>query len=117
MNVGDVVLSPPFRSVHEEQEVAAHEARHRSQWAVLTVIGGPLAFPILYGVDDFFFPGSRSHFERLAGLKSGGYEHEGIAPVIGWPQLVALLVAGALIVVFGYRRLRLRRPERRLRAR
>ena len=115
MNVGDVVLSPPFRSVHEEQEVAAHEARHRSQWAVLTVIGGPLAFPILYGVDDFFFPGPRSHFERQAGLESGGYEHAGIAPVIGWPQLVVLVVVGALVVVLVYRRLRLGRRYQRLR--
>jgi hypothetical protein len=51
------------------------------QWAVLTVIGGPLAFPVAYGIDDFFFPGSRNHFERLAGLEQGGYAHVGTGPV------------------------------------
>jgi hypothetical protein len=107
MNVGDVTLAPPFNtSVHEGQDVADHEARHRTQWAVVTAIGGPLAFPVLYGVDDFFFPGSRNHFERLAGLESGGYEHVGIAPVIGWPQLVVLLAAAALIALLVYRRVR-----------
>jgi hypothetical protein len=109
MNIGDVTLSPPYdTSIHEGEEVADHEGRHRTQWAVVTAIGGPLAFPILYGIDDFFFPGSRNHFERLAGLESGRYEDVGIAPVIGWPQLVVLLAVGALIVVFVYRRLRRR---------
>lgn len=111
MNVGDVVLAPPFDTrVHSGDQVADHEARHRSQWAVVTAIGGPLAFPVAYAVDDFFFPGSRNHFERMAGLKSGGYEHVGIGPVIGWPQLVVLLVAVALIAVLGYRQLRRGRP-------
>jgi hypothetical protein len=113
MNVGDVTLTPPFdTSVHSGEDVAAHEARHRTQWAVVTAIGGPLAFPILYGIDDFFFPGSRNHFERLAGPESGRYEDAGIAPVIGWPQLVVLLAVGALIVVFVYRRLRRRSAYR-----
>jgi hypothetical protein len=111
MNVGDIVLAPPFKvHVHNLQALAEHEARHRSQWAVVTAIGGPLAFPILYGVADFFFPGSRNPFERLAGLESGGYAHAGTAPVIGWPQLLVLLAAGALIGVFIYRRLRRGRP-------
>ena len=114
MNVGDIVLAPPAQlSVHDDkQALARHEALHRSQWAVLTAIGGPLAFPIAYGVDDFFFPGSRNHFERLAGLNAGGYEHVGTAPVIGWPQLVVLLLAGALIAVLVYRRLGRGRPHR-----
>lgn len=110
MNVGDVTLAPPFNTaVHEGQAVADHEARHRSQWAVVTGIGGPIAFPVLYGIDDFFFPGPRNHFERLAGLESGGYTHVGIAPVIGWPQLIVLLAVAALIAVIVYRRLRRRR--------
>jgi hypothetical protein len=111
MNVGDIVLAPPSElSKHNVQALAQHESRHRSQWAVLTVIGGPLAFPIAYGVDDFFFPGSRNHFERLAGLEAGGYERAGTAPVIGWPQLVVLIVVVALLVVYAYRRVRRRRP-------
>ena len=110
MNIGDVTLAPPFNmSVQSGKAVADHEARHRSQWAVVTALAGPLAFPILYGVDDFFFPGARNHFERQAGLDSGGYEHVGIAPVIGWPQLVVLLAAAALICVLVWRRLRRRR--------
>jgi hypothetical protein len=110
MNIGDVTLAPPFNmSVQSGHAVADHEARHRSQWALVTALGGPLAFPILYGIDDFFFPGSRNHFERLAGLDSGGYEHVGIAPVIGWLQLVVLLSVAALIAVLVWRRRR-RRP-------
>lgn len=110
MNVGDVTLAPPFNTaVHSGDAVADHEARHRSQWAVVTALGGPLAFPVLYGVDDFFFPGPRNHFERLAGLESGGYTHAGIAPVIGWPQVVVLVAIAALIAVLVYRRLRRRR--------
>lgn len=111
MNVGDIVIAPPSElRARNLQALAQHEARHRSQWAVLTVIGGPLAFPIAYGVDDFFFPGSRNHFERLAGLKAGGYQHVGSAPVIGWPQLVVLVVAGVLLGVFVFRRVRQGRP-------
>ena len=65
----------------------------------MTVIGGPLAFPIAYSIDDFFFPGSRNHFERWAGLESGGYSHEGTGPVLGPAQLAVLGVVAAIIVV------------------
>jgi hypothetical protein len=113
MNIGDMVLAPPFEVyVRDPQALAEHEARHRSQWAVVTAIGGPLAYPILYGVVDFFFPGARNPFEKWAGLESGGYQHSGIGPVIGWPQLLVLLVAGALIGMFIYRRLHQGRPLR-----
>lgn len=113
VNVGDITLLPPLDTrVHSGDVVAEHEARHRSQWAIATVIAGPLAFPILYGIDDFFFPGPRNHFERLAGLESGGYGREGIAPVVGWPQLVVLLVVGALIALLVWRRVRRRSHER-----
>lgn len=106
VNVGDLTLLPPHDTrVHIGDVVADHEARHRSQWAVVTAMAGPLAFPILYGIDDFFFPGSRNHFERLAGLESGGYQNPGIAPVIGWPQLAVLLAAAALIAMLIWRRL------------
>lgn len=97
-------------------DLAAHEARHRPQWAVATVIGGPFAFPVVYTVDDFFFPGPRNHFERMAGLESGGYQHEGHGPVLGPPQIAVLCavpvaIAGGWLVV--RRRRRRSRTEHR----
>ncbi|MBO0826531.1 MAG: hypothetical protein J2P24_02000 [Streptosporangiales bacterium] len=109
MNVGDMVLAPPFDTrVHSGEEVADHEARHRPQWAVATVLGGPFAFPIVYGIDNFFFPASRNHFERMAGLAAGGYPSAGYGPVIGWPQVAVLVLAGVLVVLALYRRFRRR---------
>jgi hypothetical protein len=100
MNLGDILLSPGFNiSKVQLRTLVGHEARHRPQWAVGTVIGGPLAFPVAYAIDDFFFPGSRNHFERLAGLKSGGYAHIGTGPVLGPAQLVALGALAAIIIV------------------
>ena len=100
LNLGDILLSPGFKvGKGALRTLIGHEARHRAQWAVLTVIGGPLAFPIAYGIDDFFFPGPRNHFERLAGLKAGGYAHVGTGPVLGPPQLIALGALAAIIVV------------------
>ena len=57
----------------DEQRLAEHETRHLDQWAVFSVAGGPLAFPLAYWADSLLFPGSRSHFERDAGLAEGGY--------------------------------------------
>jgi hypothetical protein len=101
VNLGDILLSPGFnnRSKAQLRTLIGHEARHRTQWAVLTVIGGPLAFPVAYGVDDFFFPGPRNQFERLAGLKEGGYAHVGYGPVLGPAQLAVLGALAAIIVV------------------
>jgi hypothetical protein len=103
VDLGDVLLSPRVSFTRAQlQNLATHEARHRTQWAVLTVAAGPLAFPVLYGIDDFFFPGARNHFERLAGLQEGGYTHEGWWPVLGAAQIVVLVVlaavGGALVV-------------------
>lgn len=96
-NVGDLVLSPRFNLTREQlRALAGHEARHRPQWAVATLIGGPLAFPVAYGIDNFFFPGSRNHFERMAGLESGLYPRTGTGPVLG-PAQIAVLVAIPLI--------------------
>lgn len=92
-------------------DLAAHEARHRPQWAVATVIAGPFAFPVAYTVDDFFFPGPRNHFERMAGLESGGYRHEGHGPVLGAPQ-IAVLCAVPVAVVGGWIVVRRRRKRR-----
>ena len=100
MNMGDVVLTPGFHVSREQlRTLARHEARHRSQWAVLTVIAGPFAFPVAYAIDNFFFPGSRNHFERQAGLESGGYRHSGSGPVLGPAQLAMLGVVAAIVVV------------------
>lgn len=99
MNVGDIVLTPGFGYTRKElTAVAGHEARHRAQWAVATAIGGPLAFPVAYAIDDFFFPGSRNHFERQAGLESGRYSHSGSGPVLGPAQLATLSVLAAVIL-------------------
>ena len=115
MTLGDIVLTPGFNASRKRlSELVGHEARHRAQWAILTVIAGPLAFPVAYGIDDFFFPGSRNHFERLAGLEAGGYAHVGTGPVLGPAQLAALGVLAAIIVaaaVWAWRRHALRRPR------
>ena len=100
LTMGDVLLSPGFKiSKQALRTLIGHEARHRAQWAVLTVIGGPLAFPVAYGVDDFFFPGPRNHFERMAGLEAGGYAHVGTGPVLGPAQDAKRSVLAAIIVV------------------
>lgn len=57
----------------EEIELSRHESRHIDQWAVATILGGPLAFPAAYVTDNAFFPLNRNHFERAAGLDDGGY--------------------------------------------
>lgn len=99
LNLGDITLTPGFNISKEElRTLNSHEAGHRTQWAILTAIGGPLAFPAAYGIDDFFFPGSRNHFERWAGLGSGGYNHQGTGPVLGPAQLAVLGVVAAIIV-------------------
>jgi hypothetical protein len=99
MTLGDIVLTPGLDLPRQQLlTIAAHEARHREQWAVGTVIAGPFAYPVAYAIDDFFFPGARNHFERQAGLKTGGYSHEGIGPVLGPAQLAVLGVLAVIIV-------------------
>ena len=97
MTIGDVVLKPDINLPPASmRKLVAHEAGHRTQWAVATAAGGPLAFPVAYGVAEFFFPGERNPFERMAGLENGGYTSSGAAPVLGPAQLAALGAAGAL---------------------
>jgi hypothetical protein len=99
VNMGDIVVSPLYNISNKEMSaLAAHEARHRSQWAIATVIGGPFAFPVAYAVDDFFFPGARNHFERQAGLESGRYRHVGHGPVLGTAQIATLCAAVVIVV-------------------
>jgi hypothetical protein len=100
VNLGDIVVSPLYDISNEQMiALAAHEARHRPQWAIGTVIGGPFAFPVAYAVDDFFFPGARNHFERQAGLEPGGYRHVGHGPVLGLAQIATLCAVPVVIVV------------------
>lgn len=110
MTVGDVVLKPGLDLPRDDlKALVEHEARHRTQWAAGTVIGGPLAFPVAYGVADFFFPGERNPFERMAGLESGGYTPSGTGPVLGPAQLAVLSAAGAAVVAVPFAVARRRR--------
>lgn len=89
-------------------KLASHEVQHRNQWAWSTVIGGPFAFPVAYTVDDFFFPGSANHFERAAGLKSGGYDDES-SPRL---RVVELMVFGGAVTAIGGATVAMRRWRR-----
>ncbi|MGE0729208.1 MAG: hypothetical protein AB7Q92_14260 [Acidimicrobiia bacterium] len=90
-----------------------HEARHRTQWAVGTVLGGPLAFPLAYTLDDLFFPDARNHFERLADVHDGHYRLSQPAhPRLGLAEVLAAFLCSALIEAgFAVRR---RRQQERL---
>jgi hypothetical protein len=100
MTLGDIVLTPGFNiSKAHLRRLIQHEAKHRVQWAIGTAIGGPFLFPVAYGIEQFFFPGSRNVFERQAGLYGGGYRHVGYGPVLGPAQWAALGVLVVLLVV------------------
>lgn len=104
--VGSVVLTGAQSSIRQGnwEALASHESRHVTQWATLTLTGGPLAMPLLYAVDEAFFPQSRNHFERAAGLDDGGYPRpDGFGPR---PQWAKVGVIGLLLVTAGRRRLR-----------
>jgi hypothetical protein len=94
-----------FNSTPAAERLARHEGHHLDQWAVFTLGGGPLAFPVSYYTDTAFFPFSRNHFERAAGLSDGNYpipDSYGPDPV--WP-LVGLIAL--VLVVLLRTRLRL----------
>lgn len=78
--------------------LTTHEVGHRKQWAVGTLLGGPFAFPAAYTIDDFFFPGPKNHFERAAGLKSGGYDEES-SPRLRVPEMVFFGLMAAAVGV------------------
>lgn len=100
MTVGDIVLTPGFTMNKKDRAaLAAHEAHHRVQWAWGDVIGGPLAFPVAYGIVDFFFPGARNPFERAAGLEGGAYTPSGTGPVLGPVQLAVLATLPAIMAL------------------
>lgn len=82
------------------EAIARHESRHVDQWTVATVIGGPMA----YYLDSLFFPLSRNHFERGAGLEDGGYD---VPPDFGpSPQWLPLAITGGLLLLVARRRIR-----------
>lgn len=106
VTVGGVVLTGTTTSTSgpKWEAMARHESRHITQWAMLTLAGGPLAMPVLYVADDAFFPQSRNHFERAAGLADGGYPRpDGFGPRPQWPKVA---VIGLLLLTAGRRRLR-----------
>ncbi len=86
------------------ESIARHESRHVDQWTVATLLGGPLAMPTGYFLDSLFFPMSRNHFERHAGLADGGYD----APADYGPKplWLPLAVTGLLVLLALRRRIR-----------
>ncbi|HET6626270.1 MAG TPA: hypothetical protein VFG63_07760 [Nocardioidaceae bacterium] len=102
LTVGDMFLTGlPEDDAHT---IAVHESRHVSQWAALTLLGGPLAMPVLYGADEAFFPGPRNHFERAAGLADGGYRQPSdFAPR---PEWIKVGVIAFVVAMLTWRRLR-----------
>lgn len=104
--VGSVILTDDQSPMSEGNgtALARHESRHVTQWALLTLAGGPLAMPLLYAADEAFFPHSRNHFERAADLDDGGYpQPEGLGPQPQWAKVGVLVM---LLLVVGRRRLR-----------
>ena len=108
--LGDIFLSRNRADEAEPQRLALyyHERHHRRQWTIASIIGGPLAFPIAYTVDDIFFPYDRNHFEQEAGTERGGYDpaHQS-GPKLGLPEVGVLIgAAGAAELIFVWRRRR-----------
>jgi hypothetical protein len=104
--VGDLLIvhGPGSLGPGRAAAVGRHESRHTGQWTVFTMLGGPIALPVLYGVDEAFFPGARNQFERAAGLRDGGYaQPSGFGPKPRWGAVAAILGVGLLL---GRRRMR-----------
>jgi hypothetical protein len=110
--IGDVFLSKYRRSeTPANMALFYHERHHRRQWAIATVIGGTYAFPLAYNVDDFFYPASKNHFEREAGLARGGYDPAvQSGPKLGGLDISVLVGAVVVFELFAYVRRR-RRPR------
>lgn len=102
---GSVRFGPNIsRNRADEARLVEHESRHIDQWAIGTVVAGPLSYPVAYAVDGAFFPSSRNHFERAAGLSGGGYT----APPDNWPRprWPAVFALGLIATLLVRRRLR-----------
>jgi hypothetical protein len=108
--IGDLFLSRQraYDSPNKTLALFYHERHHRRQWAVPSVIGGPLAFPIAYTVDAIFLPRTRNHFEQEVGLERGGYDPDGQSgPRLGFVDVGLLIrTAGAAELVWFGRRWR-----------
>ena len=102
LTVGDVFMTGLPED--EAREIAQHESAHVSHWAVLNLAGGPAALPVLYSLDETFFPGARNHFERAAGLEQGNYRQP--SDYGANPQWGKIAGIGVLVVLLSWRRLR-----------
>jgi hypothetical protein len=72
--VGELFVAPPRPTADRQtlSDIGEHEQAHSRQWAVATLAGGPLAFPLAYFAAELLFPGPNNPFERAAGLTKGG---------------------------------------------
>lgn len=98
--VGDLLIvhGPGTLAPEHAAAVGRHESRHTGQWTVFTMLAGPFSLPVLYGMDEAFFPGARNQFERAAGLHDGGYARpSGFGPAPQWGAVAAILGCGLLL--------------------
>jgi hypothetical protein len=81
--IGNVVLSKHSPAYFGDSALVRHEERH--SWQYFCLIGLPLLPLYVVGVIISFLltgdPASRNPFERLAGLKDGGYVERPIQPI------------------------------------
>ncbi|MFF0345081.1 hypothetical protein [Kribbella sp. NPDC004875] len=81
--IGNVILSKHDRSYFDDAALVRHEERH--SWQYFCLIGLPMLPLYVVGVVISFLltgdPASRNPFERLAGLKDGGYVEHPIQPI------------------------------------
>ena len=81
--IGNVILSKHERSYFEDEALVRHEERH--SWQYFCLIGLFMLPLYVVGVIISFLltgdPASRNPFERLAGLKDGGYVERPIQPL------------------------------------
>lgn len=109
--VGNTFLTSEDTVHNRGPELYGHEGRHVDQWALVSGLAGPLAFPLAYITVESVAPEGRNVFERWAGLSAGGYDlPDGPGP---GPSRVALLIVVVLVVVV--ERGTLRRAARGLR--
>ncbi|GAA1610205.1 MULTISPECIES: hypothetical protein [Kribbella] len=81
--IGNVILSKHERSYFDDEKLVRHEERH--SWQYFWLLGLPMLPLYVVGVVVSFLltgdPASRNPFERLAGLKDGGYVERPVQPL------------------------------------
>ena len=81
--IGNVILSKHERAYFDDAALVRHEERH--SWQYFCLIGLPMLPLYVVGVVVSFLltgdPASRNPFERMAGLKEGGYVERPIQPI------------------------------------